>query len=268
MDVIYIAKNGEDLGGFDMAGITEGLKTGYFMPDDLAWKEGMAAWVPLFDILNPASAQPPPLPPLLTLVAASPVPKAKSKRAKATKRIEPVPVNLATDKQLVYIRSMGGHPGIGLTVQDASTMIQSMLADPKVRAYRKERWAKEDKKREREELQREKHPWLYLHKDVLDAKAELEKCTDTDDLEGFQDDLNSAMECRIDQWRATFTTEAFETDEGAKLYEYAVHFHQPLVAQIKMILDDLDQQGGLWEKTALQSFFSRLAEKFPQLKKR
>jgi hypothetical protein len=28
MDVIYISKNGEDLGGFDSTGITEGLRTG------------------------------------------------------------------------------------------------------------------------------------------------------------------------------------------------------------------------------------------------
>lgn len=255
-----------------MAGITEGLKTGYFVPDDLAWKEGMASWVPLSDILNPASAQPPPLPsppPLPTPTAAlPPLPKAKGKRAKATKRIEPVPVNLATDKQLAYIRSMGGHPGIGLTVHDASTMIQSMLDDPKVQAYRKEQWAKEDKKREREQLQREKHPCLYIHKDVLDAEVELEKCADPDDLEGLQDDVKCAQESRIDQWRSIFTDEAFESDEGTKLYKYAVHFHQPLIAQIKVVLDDLDQQGGIWEKNALPSFFTRLAEKFPQLKKR
>jgi uncharacterized RDD family membrane protein YckC len=43
----YIGKNGQQLGPFDGQQIRDQLNTGALSHDDLCWREGMAAWVPL-----------------------------------------------------------------------------------------------------------------------------------------------------------------------------------------------------------------------------
>lgn len=47
MAMIHISRNREQLGQFPEGEVTEGLRTGRFLPTDLAWKEGMASWTPL-----------------------------------------------------------------------------------------------------------------------------------------------------------------------------------------------------------------------------
>jgi hypothetical protein len=262
-EIIYIAKDGQNLGGFDEAGVTEGLRTGYFKPEDAAWKEGMAEWTSLKAVLNPEQVTPPPLP------------KAKAAHVPKTKKsTEPPPVHLATQKQIDYIESMGGRVTAAMTVPEASMLIQSLLADPKVQERREKQWAQEDKKREREDRQRENHPILYAHKDVDAAKLALREftnnaeSTDPDDLKAAQDDLKYAEESRVEQWRAMFTTEAFESDEGAKLYQYASQYNQPTTERVIVVLADLDVQGELWEKKSSVSFFTQMESRFPQLRKR
>jgi Tfp pilus assembly major pilin PilA len=69
-DQIWIGQNGEKYGPYSEANVRRWLREGKFVPDALAWREGMADWVPLASLF-PASATNAPQPPPL---AAAPVP--------------------------------------------------------------------------------------------------------------------------------------------------------------------------------------------------
>ncbi len=56
---IHLAKSGQKLGAFTLDEVQAKLVAGEIAETDLAWREGMAEWVPLKDIIN----VPPPLPP-------------------------------------------------------------------------------------------------------------------------------------------------------------------------------------------------------------
>lgn len=58
----YIGRDGQRLGPLEDAQIESGLQAGTLLPEDLAWREGMAAWQPL-RTLYPTAGVPPPLPP-------------------------------------------------------------------------------------------------------------------------------------------------------------------------------------------------------------
>lgn len=65
MAMIFVNRDRQSLGQFTEQDISNGLADGRFLPDDLAWKEGMEAWQPLsaFTDLPPAGATPPAAPP-------------------------------------------------------------------------------------------------------------------------------------------------------------------------------------------------------------
>jgi len=52
---VYIAQDGKKLGPYSKSQLLNRLDAGLFEPDDLAWKEGLAQWVPLTDILPEAA---------------------------------------------------------------------------------------------------------------------------------------------------------------------------------------------------------------------
>ncbi len=56
MSAYLINRDGQELGSFESSQIQEGLKTGYFLATDLAWREGMANWQALPAILETATA--------------------------------------------------------------------------------------------------------------------------------------------------------------------------------------------------------------------
>lgn len=65
--MIHINRNRQSLGHFSDQEVADGLKSGEFLPDDLAWQEPMEAWLPLssFTGLPPAASVPSPvLPPV------------------------------------------------------------------------------------------------------------------------------------------------------------------------------------------------------------
>ena len=47
MGIIHINRDRENLGKFDEQEVADGLKSGRFLPTDLAWREPMATWEPL-----------------------------------------------------------------------------------------------------------------------------------------------------------------------------------------------------------------------------
>ena len=62
MTVISVERSGQEIGDYNLEGIKEGLASGYFLPDDYGWYEGLAEWQPLPAIVEMLSAQPVPAP--------------------------------------------------------------------------------------------------------------------------------------------------------------------------------------------------------------
>ncbi len=60
MATIHIARGGANLGTFSVEGVGEGLRTGRFLPTDLAWEAGMPEWRPLSQVIAGKEAVAPP----------------------------------------------------------------------------------------------------------------------------------------------------------------------------------------------------------------
>ena len=58
----YLSQNNQQVGPFEDAEILASLAAGRCSPEDLAWREGMPAWVPLRTLFPAAAPAPPPLP--------------------------------------------------------------------------------------------------------------------------------------------------------------------------------------------------------------
>lgn len=60
MGMIFVNRNRQSLGQFDAQDVANGLKSGKFLPEDLAWQEPMESWKPLSEFANlPAPTQAP-----------------------------------------------------------------------------------------------------------------------------------------------------------------------------------------------------------------
>jgi hypothetical protein len=60
MATIHVARDGANIGSFSTEEVREGLRTGKFLPTDMAWQEGMADWRPLAQVVpeKPAAEKP------------------------------------------------------------------------------------------------------------------------------------------------------------------------------------------------------------------
>jgi hypothetical protein len=60
MATIHVARDGANIGSFSKEEVREGLRTGKFLPTDMAWEEGMSDWLPLPQVVadQPAAATP------------------------------------------------------------------------------------------------------------------------------------------------------------------------------------------------------------------
>jgi hypothetical protein len=58
MATIHVARDGANIGTFSSEEVREGLRTGRFLPTDMAWQEGMPDWRPLAQVVpeKPAAA--------------------------------------------------------------------------------------------------------------------------------------------------------------------------------------------------------------------
>jgi len=58
MATIHVARDGANIGTFSTEEVREGLRTGRFLPTDMAWQEGMPDWRPLSQVVpeKPAAA--------------------------------------------------------------------------------------------------------------------------------------------------------------------------------------------------------------------
>jgi hypothetical protein len=51
MATIHVARDGTNIGTFSVEEVQEGLRTGRFLPTDMAWEAGMADWRPLSQVM-------------------------------------------------------------------------------------------------------------------------------------------------------------------------------------------------------------------------
>jgi hypothetical protein len=51
MATIHVARDGANIGSFSTEEVREGLRTGRFLPTDMAWQDGMADWRPLAQVV-------------------------------------------------------------------------------------------------------------------------------------------------------------------------------------------------------------------------
>jgi hypothetical protein len=60
MATIHLARDGTNIGAFPIEEVREGLRTGRFLPTDMAWEVGMPDWRPLSQVMadKPAEATP------------------------------------------------------------------------------------------------------------------------------------------------------------------------------------------------------------------
>jgi hypothetical protein len=60
MATIHVARDGANIGSFSTEEVREGLRTGRFLPTDMAWQEGMPDWRPLAQVVpdKPPAATP------------------------------------------------------------------------------------------------------------------------------------------------------------------------------------------------------------------
>jgi hypothetical protein len=60
MATIHVARDGANIGTFSTEEVREGLRTGRFLPTDMAWQEGMPDWRPLAQVVpeKPTAATP------------------------------------------------------------------------------------------------------------------------------------------------------------------------------------------------------------------
>ncbi|WP_036517384.1 DUF4339 domain-containing protein [Nevskia soli] len=81
-DMIYLGRDGRQMGPFAWAQIAAMASAGQVRPDDLAWHDGMAGWLPAHQVLTRLglSVSTEPMPPLF--VAQAPVRRAAAKPAK------------------------------------------------------------------------------------------------------------------------------------------------------------------------------------------
>jgi len=56
--VVSVARSGQEIGDFYFEGVKEGLASGYFLPSDYGWYEGLAEWRLLPEIVEMLSAPP------------------------------------------------------------------------------------------------------------------------------------------------------------------------------------------------------------------
>ena len=83
---IYVHKDGQQQGPFTESRVRQGVDTGEFGSDDLAWIAGKASWQPLAALINLDVSKPPPMP--TPVVLAEPI--------LITNDHQPLPVTLST----------------------------------------------------------------------------------------------------------------------------------------------------------------------------
>ena len=147
MTVISVARAGQEIGDYNLEGINEGLASGYFLPDDWGWYDGLTEWLPVSEIVaklskapapptqTPLPSLPPPVTPSSVSIKQDLTPRqgkvtyvlkeTKTKKSGAASwRNDP-----ATEKQIVFLNQLRAGPlPSNLTKGQAHDMIDARLS--------------------------------------------------------------------------------------------------------------------------------------------
>ncbi len=120
---IQILRDGKQTGPYTEDAVHEMLKQGKVLVNDLAWRPGLPAWIPLMNVLYPAATAPPP----------PPIPP----QAPAAAPLEP-----ATARQKAFLDYAGIAFAPEISKEDASRLVNEAMENPKDPA-RLARWNEE-----------------------------------------------------------------------------------------------------------------------------
>lgn len=110
---IFVLRNGEQIGPFSEETVQSQLKRGGLLPTDKAWRKGLPEWVPLGEVMNPASSAPPP------------APVESGVRSGATTKAP-------TQKQMALLKYLGATFDGEITYEEAAVAICKALESPKL----------------------------------------------------------------------------------------------------------------------------------------
>ena len=160
MSIISVGRQGKEIGDFSFENIRDGLASGFFLPDDYGWYQGLAEWLPLGEIVErlgtlPALPVPPAIPTIPPTFASNTIPSARPITQKVKQNLKPkegevtyllkgarkvrkkkdtpsVPLwqsDPATDKQIAFLKGLGVQTiPPNLTKGEAHNQIDGLLA--------------------------------------------------------------------------------------------------------------------------------------------
>ncbi len=124
---IFILRGGEQTGPFDEQAVQKLIKTGAVRPQDMAWRKGLPAWLPVSEVLNPGSEKPSEPPPVVQVSGV---------------RSAPQSVTPATAKQKALLKYLGVEFSEKASKSEAALLVSDALEAPKLQA-RLAKWNEE-----------------------------------------------------------------------------------------------------------------------------
>ncbi len=124
---IFILRNGEQTGPFSDQSVEALIAKGGLRLQDMAWRKGLPAWLPLSEVLNPGSEKPTEPPPAMQVSGVRPA--------------SPIPM-APTAKQKALLKFLGVDYSNSASKEDAALLISDALENPKLQA-RLAKWGEE-----------------------------------------------------------------------------------------------------------------------------
>lgn len=124
---IFILHGGEQTGPFDEQAVQKLIKSGAARPQDMAWRKGLPAWLPVSEVLNPGSEKPSEPPPVAQVSGGQPAPQS---------------VPPATAKQKALLKYLGVEFSDKASKSEVALLVSDALEAPKLQA-RLSKWNEE-----------------------------------------------------------------------------------------------------------------------------
>jgi len=174
--------------------------------------------------------------------------------------------DLATEKQLNYLKEFGFVPDRALTKGEACDLIAEFSEDPERESVRDKNQAG---KWEREFNEREQNLACHLRSEYEEAKQWVDKA-EPDEIEDAKMSLGDTQNERLYFWQDTFRQPdqmegAGTNEQQIKLYfAQGYRFEMPAEETIQTLLDALDANSLTWDKDTPEYFFQTLEHNFPE----
>jgi hypothetical protein len=158
-----------------------------------------------------------------------------------------------SERQLAYIRDLGGNASPTTSKSEASQLIDQLLGE----------------KRQREFIERERNLASYLHSEYDEAKRSSEMA-EKGDIREAQMFLKDAWNERLWFWQDTFRTPdkmkgALTNEQQIKFFFAHGHrYKMPSEDKIRAILEALDAYSPTWDMDKPEGFFATLEQNYPE----